>query len=107
MEKLDVKEYEKEFEKLAHKLDNTLNCVKDVSNRMNSTESFVSVYLPYNIFVKIQNLLHMAFRGTVYLEKAKEYETEQLKAFVLEILADEHEHRVDSVELLDPPGTRS
>jgi hypothetical protein len=43
---------------------------------MNSTESFVSVYLPYNIFVKIQNLLHMAFRGTIYLEKAKDYETE-------------------------------
>ena len=66
-----------------------LYCVSDVSNRMKSTESYVSVYLPYNIFVKIQNLLHMAFRGTSWLEKAKEYETEQLKTYILEILADE------------------
>jgi hypothetical protein len=74
--KLDVKVHEEEFEKIGTKITNTLNCLTDVSNRMRSTESFVSVYLPYNIFVKIQNLLHMAFRGTTWLEKAKDYETE-------------------------------
>lgn len=49
----------------------------------------------------------MAFRGTAYLEKAKDYETEQLKAYILEILADESDHRVDSVELSDPPGVHT
>ena len=63
--------------------------MNDVSNRMKATESYVSVYLPYNIFVKIQNLLHMAFRGTTWMDKAKDYETELLKTYILDILADE------------------
>ena len=51
----------------------------------------------------------MAFRGTTWLEKAKDYETELLKVYILEILADEQEHRFDKSEpnLLDPPGTKT
>ena len=61
----------------------------DLSNRVRATESYVLVYLPYNIFVKIQNLLHMAFKGTPWLEQTKEYETQLLKVYMLEILADD------------------
>lgn len=51
----------------------------------------------------------MAFRGTSWLEKAKDYETELLKIYILEILADEQDHRFDKSEpeLLDPPGTKT
>ena len=43
------------------------------------------------------------------MDKAKDYETELLKTYILEILADEQEHRFDKAEpdLLDPPGTKS
>ncbi len=51
----------------------------------------------------------MAFRGTQFLEKSKEYETEMLKAYILEILADEQEHRLEDAgkNLSDLPGTKT
>lgn len=51
----------------------------------------------------------MAFRGTSWLEKAKDYETELLKTYILEILADDQDHRFDKSEpeLLNPPGTKT
>lgn len=46
----------------------------DLSNRIKAVENYVHTYMPYNLFVKIQNYLHMAFRSTTYLDRCKEYE---------------------------------
>lgn len=61
-------------------------------------------YLPYNTFVQMQNLFHLTLKGTNFIEKMKTYEENQLKQYMLDMLADETEG-FDSTHMDELPNT--
>jgi len=58
-------------------------------NKIKSSDNYTHRYLPYNIFVMVQNMFHLTLKGTGYMEKMKAWEDNTLKQYMMDMLADE------------------
>jgi hypothetical protein len=76
------REHQEEVKLFRWKLD-------DQNTRLKIAENHVHLYLPYNLFCRTMNYLHVVLRQSGFLDLAKEYEDEQMRAFMFDILADD------------------
>jgi len=73
-------------------------------NRIKGNENYVHRYLPYNLFVMVQNMFHLTLKGTDYLEKIKAWENNKLQQYILDMLADDTDG-FDNAHLEELPNT--
>ena len=73
------------IEHLTHKID-------DVYNRSVSTDLYLEKYLPYNTFVQMSEVLHVALDAE-HLKKIANYENAKLQNYLADILLDMGRHK--------------
>lgn len=59
----------------------------DLYNRMIKTDTYLEKYLPYNSFVQLSEVLHVALERK-HLKKLEDYENAKLQNYLADILLD-------------------
>lgn len=77
--------------------------LEDVSNKQISIENYLHKYLPYNNFVSYMEVMHV-LTDALGMKKLREYEKLKLKAFYLQMLADDGvAQNLNLTEIKEPP----
>ncbi len=74
-------------------------------NRLTETEVYLDKYLPYNSFVQLSEVLHVALEPK-NLTKLEDYENAKLQNFLAEILLDigRRNREFDKQNIMVPPS---
>ncbi len=86
-QKLSVSDHDEYAKKRLDVTDKLSNKIDDVFNRLTETEVYLDKYLPYNSFVQLSEVLHVALEPK-NLKKLEDYENAKLQNFLAEILLD-------------------